>query len=246
MRFDLNRVAKQTNRFLKKHSATILSVAGSVGVVTTAYFSGKNSIEVYKKQVEEDRGPKLSDVKYYIPTISSGAITVGCIMGSNAISQKRQASLIAAYGVLRSRYLAYQNKVKELYGQDADTTVKQELIKDAAPANLKETKDQVYLFYDEVSDRYFEKTMAEVLDAEYLTNRTLAKDGYANLNDFYEFLGLSRTQMGEILGWSIGSTEGMKGYAWIDFAHIPVELDTNLVAYEIFYETYPSEDYLEY
>lgn len=246
MSFYLNRVAKQANRFLKRHSATILSVVGSVGVVTTAYFSGKNSIEVYKKQVEEDRGPKVSDAKYYIPTISSGAITIGCIMGSNAISQKRQASLIAAYGVLRSRYLAYQDKVKELYGQEADTTVKSELIKDTVPKTLKETKDQVYLFYDEVSDRYFEKTMAEIMDAEYLTNRTLAKDGYANLNDFYSFLGLEKTQMGEILGWSIGSTDGMRGYAWIDFAHVPVEVDTNLIVYEILFETYPSEDYLEY
>lgn len=246
MHFNLNRVAKQANRFLKKHSATILSVAGSVGVVTTAYFSGKNSIEVYKKQIEDDRGPKLSDVKYYIPTISSGAITVGCIMGSNALSQKRQASLIAAYGVLRSRYLAYQNKVKELYGPDADTTVKQELIKDTTPKTLKETKDQIYLFYDEVSDRYFEKTMAEILDAEYLMNRTLSKDGYVNLNDFYEFLGLEKTQMGEILGWSIGSTDGMQGYAWIEFSHYPVEVDANLIVYEIMYGTYPSEDYLDY
>lgn len=246
MHFNWNRVAKQANRFLKKHSATILSVVGSVGVVTTAYFSGKNSIDVYKKQVEEDRGPKLSDVKYYIPTISSGVITIGCIMGSDLISRKRQASLIAAYGVLRSQYASYQNKVKELYGDDADKSVKESIMKDSYTEKLKPTKDQVYLFYDEISDRYFEKTMAEVLDAEYLANRTLSKDGYVNLNDFYGFLGLEKTQMGEILGWSIGSTDGMKGYAWIDFGHIPVEIDTNLVVYDIFYETSPTEDYLEY
>ena len=246
MHFNLNRVAKQANRFLKKHSATILSVVGSVGVVTTAYFSGKNSIEVYKKQVEEDRGPRLSDVKYYIPTISSSAITIGCIIGSDLISRKRQASLIAAYGVLRSQYASYQNKVKELYGNDTDKSVKESLMKDSYAEKLRPAKDQIYLFYDEISDRYFEKTMAEVLDAEYLANRTLSKDGYVNLNDFYDFLGLERTQMGEILGWSIGSTDGRKGYAWIDFGHIPVEVDTNLVVYEIFYETSPTEDYLEY
>lgn len=246
MYFSLNHISKQANRFLKKNSATILSVVGSIGVITTAYFSGKNSIEAYKAQQEENRDPKLSDVKYYIPTVSSGAITIGCIMGSNAISQKRQASLIAAYGVLRSRYLAYQKKVKELYGKEADTTVKEELVKESCSDTLKPKKDQVYLFYDEVSDRYFEKTMAEVLDAEYLANRSLSKDGYVNLNDFYSFLGLEKTQMGEILGWSIGSTDGMQGYAWIDFSHVPVEVDTNLIVYEILYGTYPSEDYLEY
>lgn len=246
MKIPFRSVTKTADRFLKKNGATILSIIASGGVLVTAYFSGKNSIEAYKAQVEEDRDPKLSDVKYFGQTIASGAITVACIAGSNTISQKRQASLIAAYGILRKKYTDYQNKVKEIYGTDADKSIKEELVKENMPVSLKPTKDQVYLFYDEVSDRYFEKTMAEVLDAEYLANRALSKEGYVNLNDFYEFLGLEKTQMGEILGWSIGSTDGMQGYAWIDFAHVPVEVDTNLVVYEILYGTYPSEDYLEY
>ena len=246
MKLFTSNIVKQANRFVKAHSATVLSIVASVGVITTAYFSGKNSLEAYKAQENENRDPKLSDVKYYIPTISSGAITIGCIIGSNAISQKRQASLIAAYGVLRSRYLKYQEKVNEIYGSDANKTVKEELIKDTYSDALKPKKDQVYLFYDEVSDRYFEKTMAEVMDAEYLVNRTLSKEGYVNLNDFYGFLGLEKTQMGEILGWSIGSTEGMQGYSWVEFGHVPVEVDTNLIVYEMLYSTYPSEDYLEY
>lgn len=48
------------------------------------------------------------------------------------------------------------------------------------------------------------------MDAEYHLNRKFVLRGYASLNEFYMFLGLPQTNLGEVLGWTC-----TYGYSWI-------------------------------
>ena len=72
--------------------------------------------------------------------------------------------------------------------------------------------DQKMLFYEEYSERYFERYEREIMDAEYHLNRNFVLCGYASLNDFYEFLGLEPTELGEEVGWTTDD-----GIQWVDF-----------------------------
>lgn len=82
------------------------------------------------------------------------------------------------------------------------------------------------MFFDSFSNRYFWSTIEDVREAEYHFNRNLALRGYAELNEFYEFLGLEPTAFGATVGWSLEAGAAFYGYSWVDFYH----------------EYYPSDD----
>ena len=46
--------------------------------------------------------------------------SIVCIFGANVLNKKWQASIASAYALLDSLYKDYKNKVKELYGDDAN------------------------------------------------------------------------------------------------------------------------------
>ena len=85
------------------------------------------------------------------------------------------------------------------------------------------------LFYDEHSNRYFEATIEQVIQAEYHLNRNFTLRGYVYLNEFYEFLGLSITEYGDVMGWAVNYDE----IYWVDFNHRKVAMDDGLEVYII-------------
>ena len=108
----------------------------------------------------------------------------------------------------------------------ADAKVRKEIAKDHYDSSLeKPSGDDLLLFYDEWSNRYFWKTFAEVKEAEYHLNRNLALRYDVELNEFYEFLGLEPTAFGAENGWSLEAGGQWYGYSWIDFEHELVESD---------------------
>lgn len=224
------------NMFLKKNSATILTVAAAVGVVGTSLLTAKAAIRASKviEVKEEEKGEKLTLGEtlsavwtIYIPPIILGVSTVGCIFGANIFNKRQQASLASAYALIDSSYKEYKAKVKELYGEETHNriidAIAAEKPKDICvrAGGLTETYTQEMdedseprLFYDEYSGRYFESTPEKVLLAEYHLNRNYILRGFARLNEFYEFLGLEPTEYGDAVGWDICGE-----IYWIDFNH---------------------------
>ena len=226
----------KSNLFLKKNSATILTVAAAAGVITTSVLSAKAVIKASRvlAHKEEEKGEKLTFEEtisavwiIYIPPVVAGMSTIACVFGANILNQRQQASLASAYALIDSSYKEYKAKLKELYGEEAHNN-----IVDAIAA---EKCDEVYisaggltsaytqeiesdaeprLFYDEYSGRYFETTIEKVLLAEYHLNRNYILRGFARLNEFYEFLGLEPMDYGETVGWDICGE-----IYWIEFNH---------------------------
>lgn len=92
------------------------------------------------KQAKDEKGEELTvldKINYtlpvYLPPILMGTATVACILGSNVLNKKHQASLLSAYGMLDRSYKEYKNKVVEMYGEEADKAVEEELAKDNKP-----------------------------------------------------------------------------------------------------------------
>lgn len=251
----LDSICYKSKLYLKNNSATILSGIGAIGVVGTAVMAAKatpKALELLEEATDEkeDKLTKFEAVcvagPVYIPTILMGMSTIACIFGANTVNKQKQAALTSAYMMLDNSYKKYRNKVKELYGVEADAKIKEEIIKDDYEIEYSNPEEEKQLFYEPISERYFESTIEEVQRAEYHLNRNFILRDYANLNEFYKFLGLKTTQQGEILGWSSYAGYTVYGYSWVDFTHDRIELEDGLECITINYPFEPTLDFMEY
>ena len=228
----------QTSKlFMKRNGSTVLTCLGAVGVVVTAVTAVKATPKamLLLEQAEEEKGGELTRLETvkvagpaYIPSIVIGVSTIACVLGSNILNKRQQASLASAYALVDSSYREYKNKVVELYGEDADKEIKREIVK-AKPRECKfETNGEKRLFYDFYSRRYFESTLEQVQNAEYFANRELRMKDCLSVNEFYELLGLEPLLEGDELGWSTEACFAFDYNAWIDFDHEKVELEDGL------------------
>lgn len=55
----------------------------------------------------------------YVPAVMIGAATVTCVIGANLLTSRRQANIASAYALVNESYKQYQNKVREIYGDEA-------------------------------------------------------------------------------------------------------------------------------
>lgn len=238
-------VLNKTKKAIRKYSPIALAGLASVGVVATAVLSAKAAptavklVEEAKKENPEKELTKKEELvleckaawKCYIPTAAVGALTIACIIGSNVLSYHQQAAIIGAYAIMQKSYKDYKNKVKELFGEETHEAVMNAIAKEkcedvtvSATGGFysstldfgEETEPEILrTFYDPISERYFETSISKVIQAEYHLNRNFMLGGTVSVNDFYEFLSLSKTEEGSKLGWS--SVDG--DIYWIDFNH---------------------------
>ena len=222
----MNGLLKTSRMFIKRNASTILTVVGGAGVVTTTVLAVKATpkaltlLEEAKKEKGEDLTvleKVLVTTPTYIPTVVSGMTTLACIFGANMLNKRQQAALMSAYALLDNSFKEYKVKVNELYGEDANDQIKEELAKDKYEE--KEIKNNEVLFYDDYSGRFFTSTLVKVKEAEYNLNRDIHLQGWAELNDLYRYLDIDGVDGGDVLGWSEGGNYESYWQAWVDFNH---------------------------
>ena len=52
-----------------------------------------------------------------------GAAIVTCVIGANLVTSRKQANIAGAYVLVNESYKQYQNKVREIYGEEAHQEV---------------------------------------------------------------------------------------------------------------------------
>lgn len=254
----MNKLLIDSKRFLKKNGSTILTCIGGVGVIVTAVMAVKATLKALRliEEAEKEKGKKLTKTETvkvawtpYIPTVLVGASTIACIFGANVLNKRRQAALMSAYALLDSSYKEYKQKVEDLYGEEADKKIREEIAKDnyeedgIGNSNFEEEEDDgKLLFYDEYSQRYFRATSEAVLRASYELNKILVDDCYASLNELYNLLGIPNTDFGDRLGWSSTHMFEMYWSSWINFSYEKVTMDDGLECY-IMHVTEPIIEY---
>ena len=241
--------------FIKRNAPTILSCLGVVGVVATTVMAVKATPKALSliEDAEEEKGGKLSKWEkinvagpVYIPSVITGVATMACILGSNVISKRQQATLMSAYALLDNSYKEYRKKTDELYGEDAGKQIRGEIAKDRYTGDDKPSDNDNVLFFDEFSGRYFNASMVDVMKAEYDINRKLTTWGGVYLNEFYELVGLPTTDYGDHLGWSAAGLYDMYWEQWLDFHHEKFMLDDGLEGYIITFTQEPIPGFEEY
>ncbi len=227
----LSRVCFKAGISLKRGSPTILTCVGAVGFVATVVMAVRATPKAVKliendslKQHEGDpyaytkKEAVRSAWKCYLPSAAVGAATLACMFGANALNKRQQASIASLYALVDRSYKEYRSKVKELLGEDGDKQIREEIAKDKC-AETRPPEEGYLLFCDEYRGECFERTMTQVIQAEYHFNRNFVLRGEASLNEFYSFLNLEPIDGGDEIGWDIGFGEEFAGYSWIDFEH---------------------------
>ena len=244
--------------FSKKNTPIILaaaSVVGLVGTVATA-IRGTKKAEKILKEKEIDKGSPLTTVEKikfaapsYIPTIITGLATATCIVKETILNNKQFISLEASYGLVASQFTKYKSRVREIYGEKAHRDIMDQLdlaVGEPLPISADGIAISGFdipdgakklLFYDTISEIYFESTYEEVLQALYHLNRNFVLRGDSPCDEYYEFLGIECSNM---LGWNSWS-----GYCFIDFDISKVEKDGK-VYFRIDPVFWPEPDYDKY
>ena len=243
-------ILQSSKAFLRRNASTILTCIGGVGVVATSVLSVKATPKAMTllENAKEEKGEKLTKIEIvkiagpaYIPAVITGVSTIACIFGANILNKRQQAALMSAYALLDNSYKEYKAKVTELYGEDADGKIREEIAKDHFDKTECEYEDDKLLFYEEYSQTYFNATMEDVLKAELKFNRDFQYHNIVVLNEFYDLLKLPRTNFGEYLGWSVEWVHESQWYPFIEFYHRKVELEDGMECYilEILTEPVP-------
>lgn len=237
---------------IRDKTPIILSIISCAGVIATAVLAVKATpkAKLLIAQADMKKGEPLSKmekavaaVPAYIPAIAVGAGTIACIMSSSMISHHRQRSLASAYILLDNAFIHYKDAAKKVYGEDADEKISNQIalegLKDYSISqddllDKEELPSEIPLFYDPISNRYFNRTFLDVQAAEYHLNRNLALRGDASINEFYSFLGLPPIDGGDGIGWGYNGW-WEDGLAWIDFYHQKTVTDDGLECYVIYY-----------
>lgn len=228
------------NYNLKKAIPWILSIIGSVGVIVTPILAVRESrkatekIEQKKEELNTDNLTKKDLVKAVVPVysgaIASGALSVGCIIGAQAMNAKQIAGLASMVTAGYATYYKYRNKIKEKFGPkfDNDILKEAEKKKETPPWESENERTETReLFYLDIFDDYFWSTRLKVKEAEMALNRMFRLTGLVTFADFVELLDIPvSSEQAEHFKQFVWSAENFGNDMWIPF-HYPVEKDKN-------------------
>lgn len=206
-------------RSVRTNSPIIMSSTAIAGVVTTAYLASRASVQANRKlerfeafEVAYDRSRKERVVdaakltwKLYIPTVISGGVTVGCIIGTTRINNKRIAAAQAAFVISERAYSEYRNKVVEEYGERKDQGFRDSIAADRVMATPPPTtmivgQGQV-ICCELYTMRYFQSDMETLRRAVNDVNAQLLRHDQVTLDDLYHLIGLPGTSVSGDIGW---------------------------------------------
>jgi predicted thioesterase len=214
--FMLTGLIKQTRFLANENSTTILTGVGVVGVVATAYLSGRATVKAIELMQTEFPDTELSlrqkvrlHWRTYTPTVVSAGTTIVCILMVNRIASKKIAALVVSAGVSERALKEYKERVVEKFGETKARDVQDDVAKKRIENNpVKEviiTGNGDVLCYDMYSGRYFESSHDKLRRAENEMNTHLHMYSYASLSEFYDEIGLPETSHSPLVGWNLNN-----------------------------------------
>jgi len=216
-KINLSQYAKKMRVSIVQHSPEILTGIGIAGMVTTVIFAVKatpKAMQIIEESKSDDEQLTAKEVvkltwKYYIPTAVSGAVSIACIIGSNAKSARKNMALATAYTLSESALKEYQEKVVEFIGEKKERSIRDDIAKDKIIANPVRDREVIItqkgdtLCYEILSGRYFKTDIDKIKKAENHLNKRMLSEMYISLNDLYYELGIPPICIGEYVGWNI-------------------------------------------
>jgi hypothetical protein len=169
----------------------------------------------------------LKIAKLYVPTVSIGVASIGCVLGAYGVMKKRNVALIAAYNALEKSFEVYRKRVVDEYGEEKDRDfrygLRDEKVQDPETGKNKTIThvdpngiSQYARFFDDASASWSktpEYNLVFLRAQQNYFNDLLRARGHVFLNEVYDQLGLERSQAGQMVGWVVSKD----GDNYIDF-----------------------------
>lgn len=218
-------------RFVKKNSSNILTVATAAGMITTIILAVKatpKALELIKAEEDTrkitktttlyannqpyttevvEEAPKLTPLE--IVKVAWKPYVPAIAMGTLTLTCLFGMNYLnrKTQASLISAYAVLEKSYRQYREKciemyNTDTDI--DIKQKIAKSNFYkniEIEDGKELFFDYTSMQYFESTMDEVKEALDTINETLSDSGFVYLNDFYELLGIPLVDYGYNLGW---------------------------------------------
>lgn len=204
---------EKLTKTLRENSPTILTVFGSVGLVTSVGLAIRATVKatriVDKYEDELDRMPqkkyKAAETvrltwKCYVPVAVVGGASLGCIIGANSINLNRNAALIATYVATEDKLKGCQNWITEAVTGKHEKKDDESEKKDNKPLIFDGHK---YLCKDEFSGRFFETTLSQIRTVESRLNQMMTYEYRVTVNGLYAELDLEHIEAAEHFGWDL-------------------------------------------
>lgn len=177
-------------------------------------------------------------IKLYGPSVALGAVSIGCMVGSNQILRKRNVALAAAFKAVDTSFKEYRDRVIDRFGKDLDRELRfgvkaKEVEETVVDENGKETTvkktvevvdpNTAHSIYSVVYDdgctgwsKNPELNKVFLIQQQNYANDKLKLNGILTLNQVYDMLGIQRTAYGQIAGW-VYTEDGSAGDDFVDF-----------------------------
>lgn len=217
-------LARRAGKVATANAPTILTTVSVVGTMATAYLTGKAVLRADKiltdwesdlSKAMPEHNPPLTvqeKIKYtwkeFVPAAGVAVVTIACMVAANRIGARRVAALATAYTIAEKAAVTYKDKVVETIGKKKEEGIRTAIAQDEIDRHPI-SRETVYveggggdLFRDGWSGRYFNSTVARLEKAANQINATLNTDFAATLSDFYDQVGLDRTDESDMVGWN--------------------------------------------
>lgn len=212
-------VLTKTGHKLAANSPTLLAGIAITGVVTTAYLTARAAVEGAEViQAEEAESGTHGDPKerlkertkltwrLYIPAGVSAGVTIGCIVGSTRINNRRLAAAQAAFALSERAWSEYREKVVDEIGKKKEQKLRDDLAEEkvhsaasGSPALVLGSGD--VLCCELYSGRFFTSNAETLRRSVNEVNHQLNIHDLVSLDEWYWKIGLEGTQHSSNLGW---------------------------------------------
>lgn len=229
---------------------TGLSILGLWSTTYKAYRSGLVAHDIlmrYRQDMHDtrpnDRAARKAVIKetaremvpVVLPIVLMGGVTTGCIIGSNRISNKRIATLSAAYVLSDSALKEANQKLDDVLTLHQKDKVKGAIAKDRLkkaeekqdPSKIIVAGNGDVLCMDSYTGRFFHSSAQKIGQAINILSADCQVDMYVSLNDFYDQLRefganeLDRVPMGDDFGWNVDD---------LDRGQLPITISAQLTS----------------
>lgn len=208
---------KTAKSVITANSPVLLLGTTIAGIVTTGVLAAKAGwnargiVDEHKDSQDPLSPQEIAQLTWHCYTLPalSAAGSIAAAVGTHTIHTKRANAMAALYAVTSSKLddmtdraekLLGPKKAQQLRDEVSQAQVDREPLKSDSEVIIIE--DGAELCFDEFSGRYFTGSMQRIESAMNDFNRALIDEGDLSLNEFYDFLGLSRVPMGDDFGWS--------------------------------------------
>ena len=205
----------RVRRVVDDNSPSILSAMAVSGVITTAYLASRATLKASNRISEEvdddlegrERAVEIIKVcaPEFVPATASGLVTIGCIVGSNRVSNRRGAAAQAAFVLSERAYHEYRDKVVAEIGEARDAEIRDEIREDRVKASPPQEKVVILhgttLCCELYTGRYFMSDIEHLRRKQNELNNTMLKHDRMSLAEWQDMLGLTPTSVADDMGW---------------------------------------------